>query len=73
MKTKIVIKVYDIVWDLEGFQGKKPPKQVVFTPDLCELEDSLRGGDVDIANLIEDYLANEYLDTVADSYEWCFV
>ena len=72
MKTKIMIRVYDIQWDLDEYEGKKPPQQIRWEPDLCELEDGLRNGLIDMEELIGDHLNAEYPDCSYDNYAWCF-
>lgn len=72
MKTKIVIKVYDINWDLECLEGRKPPRQFKFEVDNCTIEDGIRNGELDMDELINDECNDRY-DTYPDAFEWCFV
>jgi len=76
LKTRMIIRIYDIKWDTEGGEEKsvkKLPKQVLYDVDLCELEDGLRNGDIDITEMIEQYLDDTYTDYGWVDYEWGFV
>jgi hypothetical protein len=69
-KTNIVIRVTDIKWDTDG-EKVKLPTHIFYTPSLADIEDGLRNQDIDIEEVIGDYLSDKY-GWCVESFEWCF-
>jgi hypothetical protein len=76
MQTKIVVKAYNIDWDLDGDDdAPAPAKEIVMDMDLADIEDAIHNGE-DVNAVITDALS-EYLSDregfCHNGFEWCFV
>ena len=78
MKTKVVVKAYDIVYDTSDTDGPKPkrlPKEMKIELDLCDLEDALKEDTADLTDYMNTWICDEISDRTGwcvESYEWCF-